>query len=87
MSEKVDLLAALQASVDRARAAARQDFPRSPQSLRAEADRIESQQCTGVAAVWCPVHGQCICPDREDQNEDACPLHSSSSSHAAALPT
>ena len=23
-------------------------------------------ECTGVAARWCPVHGDCICPEGED---------------------
>jgi len=52
--------------------------------------------CTGVAAQWCPVHGDCTCPwvnghdlsdgfDPDavrDMNDNACPLHSIDSSHA-----
>lgn len=72
--------------------------------------------CTGVAASWCPIHGDCVCTPRcpicgrsgpadiqdrgdfnfycgscneafwndsdVDRNDDACPLHSATSSHA-----
>lgn len=56
----------------------------TPESLRRRADVIESQECTGVAAQWCPVHGTCACPDPEDRNDERCALHASTSSHAAA---
>lgn len=37
-------------------------------------------ECTGVAAGWCPVHGDCTCAvDREDST---CPLHAATSTHA-----
>lgn len=45
-------------------------------------------RCTGVAASWCPVHGDCTCPEPETPtasksfDDPSCPLHSSSSSHA-----
>lgn len=45
-------------------------------------------ECTGVAASWCPIHGDCTCPDRadptegRDMNSETCPLHSSDSTHA-----
>lgn len=56
------------------------------EELRAEADRIESANCTGVSASWCPVHGDCRCPDPlDDMNDWNCPLHSSQSSHAEAF--
>lgn len=52
--------------------------------FRAQADRIESEGCTGVSAQWCPIHGTCSCVDREDAMDDnECPLHRRSSSHAA----
>lgn len=40
--------------------------------------------CTGTSAQWCPVCGDCKCPDRElgDLNGPGCPLHSNSSDHA-----
>jgi hypothetical protein len=41
--------------------------------------------CTGVAAVWCPVHGDCECADLEDLNDEGCPLHSSGSTHASPV--
>lgn len=61
----------------------------APDELRALADRIESARCTGIAASWCPIHGDCLCPRNEDGepesdlNYDGCPLHAPSSSHAA----
>ena len=57
-------------------------------ALRAEADRLEAATCTGVAASWCPVHGDCRCPEppdpheRRDLNHPHCPLHNPTSSHA-----
>ena len=39
-------------------------------------------ECTGVAARWCPNCGTCRCPDREDLNDAACPLHGLRSPHA-----
>lgn len=61
-----------------------------PTELRRLADQIESEQCTGVAAQWCPLHGTCSCP-RDDEgapvdglDSPSCPLHASTSSHAAA---
>ncbi len=47
----------------------------------------EVNQCTGVAASWCPVHGDCECPRDEDGgawelNDPDCPLHSPESTHA-----
>jgi len=42
----------------------------------------EQAECTGVSAVWCPIHGDCTCKDREDQNDEECPLHGLPSTHA-----
>jgi hypothetical protein len=58
--------------------------------LRAEADRLEAANCTGLTATWCPTHGDCTCPPLYDGDEEAgrtlndprCPLHSTASSHA-----
>ena len=53
-----------------------------------ERRRIEREgvlaACTGMSAAWCPVHGTCICPDRENGmlNDDGCPLHNRDSDHA-----
>lgn len=41
-----------------------------------------SIDCTGVAAFWCPVHGDCSCPDILDRNDPGCPLHATDSTHA-----
>lgn len=63
----------------------------TPDELRALADQIESETCTGVAATWCPIHGDCRCPRDKDGgytedglNDAGCPLHSDESSHAEA---
>jgi hypothetical protein len=40
--------------------------------------------CTGLTALWCPIHGACTCEeDGWDKGLDSptCPLHSSASSH------
>lgn len=59
-------------------------------ALRAEADRIESQSCTGLTATWCPVHGNCRCPEVDGVggpgDDPNCPLHATTSSHAANGP-
>lgn len=42
-----------------------------------------SSTCTGVAASWCPIHGQCRCPPQGYKNHPMCPLHSpTQSAHA-----
>ena len=61
----------------------------TPEALRALADAIEARDCTGVAASWCPTHGDCRGCTRHDDGEwdtyaDACPLHGDRSAHAAA---
>lgn len=40
-------------------------------------------RCTGLTAVWCPVHGDCRCREREqgNYNDRDCPLHAPGSSH------
>jgi hypothetical protein len=55
--------------------------------------REASLECTGIAAGWCPIHGDCICPidehgdhitmDGESFGMDnpACPLHGDSTNH------
>ncbi len=40
--------------------------------------------CTGVAARWCPIHGDCVCDPDEEQHTQDCPLHSPTSTHAQA---
>lgn len=60
-------------------------------ALRAEANRIEAANCTGIAAQWCPTHGTCTCPDRGDDwgralDDPNCPLHRDESSHAEGRP-
>ena len=43
-------------------------------------------KCTGVAARWCPIHGDCECSEEEDYNDEKCTLHSARSSHAEPKP-
>jgi hypothetical protein len=44
-------------------------------------------QCTGLSAGWCPIHGDCICKDENGEmpaerlNNPDCPLHSDQSEH------
>lgn len=45
-------------------------------------------ECTGLTAVWCPVHGECTCPFEDDNpdngrtlDDPACPLHAATSPH------
>lgn len=45
-------------------------------------------ECTGFAATWCPVHGECRCPklhdgSRDEAETDGCPLHADDSAHGA----
>lgn len=50
-----------------------------------ERGRFVEEECTGVSAKWCPVHGDCTCPHDPEgwcTGEDpACPLHSRSSTY------
>lgn len=39
--------------------------------------------CTGVAAAWCPIHGDCSCRGPEKNRPD-CPLHGTASTHPEA---
>lgn len=57
-----------------------------PEALRTLADRVESRQCTGVSARWCPVHGNCRCSavGYLGLNDPSCPLHAPTSAHAAS---
>jgi hypothetical protein len=45
---------------------------------------VSAAECTGVAASWCPIHGDCTCKQAYDLNDDRCPLHGSTSDHAEA---
>ena len=38
--------------------------------------------CTGLAAGWCPVHGNCDCRNELFLHDPECPLHSPTSTHA-----
>lgn len=43
--------------------------------------------CTGDAASWCPVHGDCSCSLEQrgaHEVDDACPLHRRTSEHSEA---
>lgn len=39
--------------------------------------------CTAPDAVWCPAHGNCMCPDedRDHHHNPMCPLHGAASTH------
>jgi hypothetical protein len=46
---------------------------------------VNEARCTGVSARWCPIHGDCTCPDDYTDihylNAEGCPLHDSASLH------
>jgi hypothetical protein len=51
--------------------------------------KAPAAKCAGVSATWCPVHGDCRCPERDDGmgrtlTDPGCPLHAPTSSHAEA---
>lgn len=46
------------------------------------ADVKPAEGCTGVAASWCPIHGACSCRSSAHLDDDRCPLHGPTSSHA-----
>jgi hypothetical protein len=40
--------------------------------------------CTGIGAAWCPIHGDCNCPNRAYALDGpTCPLHRDGSDHGA----
>lgn len=45
------------------------------------------QECTGLTADWCPIHGYCTCRRNADDpfamslDDPRCPLHQVSSTH------
>lgn len=46
----------------------------------------DTQECTGLSASWCPIHGDCTCPEPGDGEAKAlddfnCSLHSLGSDH------
>lgn len=56
-----------------------------PAALEEMAERLDEagRACTGVAASWCPAHGDCTCPEPESaMDHPGCPLHAPSSIHA-----
>jgi len=53
------------------------------QDLLGELRPADPAACTGVTAVWCPVHGDCACPYPQVALQDPdCPLHAPDSAHA-----
>lgn len=42
-------------------------------------------ECIGIAAAWCPFHGDCTCPEPEGwfiyRESPDCPLHGLASDH------
>lgn len=43
---------------------------------------VPSRECTGIAATWCPVHGDCACDHQVPADDPLCPLHGPTSDHA-----
>lgn len=51
---------------------------------------VAPDYCTGLAASWCPIHGDCTCQidgDLGERSRDAtdCPLHAWWANHGAPL--
>lgn len=51
----------------------------------------EESGCTGLTAIWCPIHGDCSCGhgggpaiDIANMDDADCPLHGIASDHAEA---
>lgn len=52
---------------------------------------VPEYECTGVAARWCPIHGDCTDKGEEAEREPysdhcsdrECPLHGENSTHAS----
>ena len=49
----------------------------------------QGHACEGISASWCPVCGDCLCPEDEEEggypdgrNDPTCPLHAPASPHA-----
>lgn len=67
---------------------AMESFGHDPHALgdTAECPALD-QECTGIAATWCPVCGDCTClkyadGERDEYDNASCPLHAPSSAHA-----
>lgn len=58
--------------------------PRTAAQLRHAINMLESVQCTGITASWCPVHGDCTCSRSEHLDDPNCMLHAALSSHGSA---
>lgn len=44
--------------------------------------RVLTNDCTGLTARWCPVHGNCVCDEAANELSDAaCPLHNPFAEH------
>jgi len=54
-------------------------------STHPECQGPDHPECTGIAASWCPIHGECLCPPDDGssdyQHNDKCPLHGPDSTH------
>jgi len=56
---------------------------------------LGAPECTGIAASWCPIHGDCTCDKYESGERKTevfaeptdCPLHSRESTHALGAST
>jgi len=53
-----------------------------------QGDQKLKEKCTGLTARWCPIHGDCTCPERPDgdwDGSDDCPLHGLDSDHGEKI--
>lgn len=58
------------------------DVERKVREQLAPPPAVEDDECTGVAAKWCPIHGDCKCKLNGHLSDRNCPLHAPDSKHA-----
>lgn len=85
-ADPVDFAERFRVAIERSREAAHGlDWVHS----RRYVDALMQDECGGVAASWCPIHGACTCPLNDGEYEQdinpICPLHAVASRHAETL--
>lgn len=56
-------------------------YPWSVKHARDAAAAQPTPVCTGLAARWCEIHGDCTCPEDAALNSHGCPLHGANTKH------
>ncbi len=61
-------------------------FPNGARYERIDDEWFALEECTGITAAWCPLHGDCSCPDPVALDDPSCPLHALTSPHGEFAP-